>query len=57
MGRGRLSSVRSQAKDSWKAMVDKVNSIESYLSRRAGYLYRQTAGSWNIVDTLVYVII
>jgi hypothetical protein len=31
--------------------------MRSYLSGRAGYLYRQTAGSWNILDTLSNVII
>jgi hypothetical protein len=49
--------VRGQAEDSRKAMVDKVNSMESYLSRRAGRLCRQTAGSWNVLDTLAFVII
>jgi hypothetical protein len=29
----------------------------SYLSERAGCLYRQTAGSWNVLDTLNDVII
>jgi hypothetical protein len=31
--------------------------MRSYLSRRAGYLYRQAAGSWNVLDTLGDVII
>jgi hypothetical protein len=33
-----------------------VNSIKSYLSRRAGCLYRQTASSWNILDTFSNVV-
>jgi hypothetical protein len=32
-----------------------MNSMKSYLSRRAGWLYRQTAGSWNILDTSAFV--
>jgi hypothetical protein len=31
--------------------------MKSYLSRRAGCLYRQAAGSWNVLDTLGEVII
>jgi hypothetical protein len=31
--------------------------MKSYLSGRAGCLYRQAAGSWNILDTLGDVII
>jgi hypothetical protein len=31
--------------------------MKSYLSRRADCLYRQTAGSWNVLDTLSGVII
>jgi hypothetical protein len=31
--------------------------MKSYLSRKAGCCYRQTAGSWNILDTLAYVMI
>jgi hypothetical protein len=31
--------------------------MESYLSRRAGCLYRQAASSWNVLDTLAYVMI
>jgi hypothetical protein len=31
--------------------------MRSYLSGRAGYLYRQTAGSWNVLDTMSNVII
>jgi hypothetical protein len=31
--------------------------MRSYLSKRAGCLYRQTAGSWNVLDTLSNVII
>jgi hypothetical protein len=31
--------------------------MRSYLSGRAGCLYRQTAGSWNVLDTLSNVII
>jgi hypothetical protein len=31
--------------------------MRSYLSERAGCLYRQTAGSWNVLDTLGDVII
>jgi hypothetical protein len=31
--------------------------MRSYLSEKAGYLYRQTAGSWNVLDTLGDVII
>jgi hypothetical protein len=31
--------------------------MKSYLSGRAGCLYRQAAGSWNILDTLSDVII
>jgi hypothetical protein len=31
--------------------------MKSYLSERAGYLYRQAAGSWNVLDTLSDVII
>jgi hypothetical protein len=31
--------------------------MRSYLSGRAGCLYRQTAGSWNVLDTLSDVII
>jgi hypothetical protein len=34
-----------------------MNSMRSYLSERAGYLYRQTAGSWNVLDTLSNVIL
>jgi hypothetical protein len=34
-----------------------VNSMRSYLSGRAGWLYRQAAGSWNVLDTLSNVII
>jgi hypothetical protein len=49
-------SARGQAEDSRKAMVDKVDSMKNYLNRRAGCLYGQTVGSWNILDTLVYVI-
>jgi hypothetical protein len=33
-----------------------VNSMRSYMSGRAGCLYRQTAGSWNVLDTLSDVI-
>jgi hypothetical protein len=31
--------------------------MKSYLSGRAGCLYRQAAGSWNVLDTLGDVII
>jgi hypothetical protein len=31
--------------------------MRSYLSGRAGCLYRQAAGSWNVLDTLGDVII
>jgi hypothetical protein len=31
--------------------------MRSYLSERTGCLYRQTAGSWNVLDTLSDVII
>jgi hypothetical protein len=31
--------------------------MRSYLSERAGCLYRQTASSWNVLDTLGDVII
>jgi hypothetical protein len=31
--------------------------MKSYLSERAGCLYRQTAGFWNVLDTLGDVII
>jgi hypothetical protein len=31
--------------------------MKSYLSGRAGCFYRQTAGSWNVLDTLSNVII
>jgi hypothetical protein len=31
--------------------------MKSYLSGRTGYLYKQTAGSWNVLDTLGDVII
>jgi hypothetical protein len=31
--------------------------MKSYLSERAGCLYRQAAGSWNVLDTLSDVII
>jgi hypothetical protein len=31
--------------------------MKSYLSERAGCIYRQTAGSWNVLDTLSDVII
>jgi hypothetical protein len=31
--------------------------MRSYLSGRAGCLYRQAAGSWNVIDTLGDVII
>jgi hypothetical protein len=31
--------------------------MKSYLSGRAGGLYRQTVGSWNVLDTLGDVII
>jgi hypothetical protein len=31
--------------------------MKSYLSRRAGCLYRQAASSWNVLDTLDDVII
>jgi hypothetical protein len=31
--------------------------MRSYLSERAGCLYRQAAGSWNVLDTLGDVII
>jgi hypothetical protein len=48
----RLRNVRSQAEDSEKARLKKVNSIKKYLSRKAGRLYRQTAGFWNVLDTL-----
>jgi hypothetical protein len=34
-----------------------VNSIKSYLSERAGCFDRQTAGSWNVLDTLSNVFI
>jgi hypothetical protein len=34
-----------------------VNLMKSYLSGRASCLYRQTAGSWNVLDTLSNVII
>jgi hypothetical protein len=34
-----------------------VNLMRSYLSGRAGCLYRQTAGFWNVLDTLSNVII
>jgi hypothetical protein len=34
-----------------------VNSMKSYLSGRAGCLYRQAAGFWNVLDTLGDVII
>jgi hypothetical protein len=34
-----------------------MNLMRSYLSGRAGCLYRQTAGSWNVLDTLSEVII
>jgi hypothetical protein len=34
-----------------------VNSMKSYLSERAGCLYRQTAGPWNVLNTLGDVII
>jgi hypothetical protein len=30
--------------------------MKNYLSRRAGCLYRQTAGFWNVLDTLSNVI-
>jgi hypothetical protein len=43
--------VRSQTKDS------KVNLMKSCLSGRAGCLYKQAAGSWNVLDTLGDVII
>jgi hypothetical protein len=36
---------------------NKFNSMKSYLSRRTGCLCRQTAGSWNILDTMADVII
>jgi hypothetical protein len=31
--------------------------MKSYLRRKAGCLCRQTAGSWNVLDTLAFVII
>jgi hypothetical protein len=31
--------------------------MKSYLSGRAGCLYRQAAGSWNVLDTLGNIII
>jgi hypothetical protein len=31
--------------------------MRNYLSERAGCLYRQAAGSWNVLDTLSDVII
>jgi hypothetical protein len=34
-----------------------MNLMRSYLSEKAGCLYRQTAGSWNVLDTLGDVII
>jgi hypothetical protein len=34
-----------------------MNSIKGYLSGRADCLYRQAAGSWNVLDTLSDVII
>jgi hypothetical protein len=34
-----------------------MNLMRSYLSGRAGCLYRQTAGFWNVLDTLSDVII
>jgi hypothetical protein len=34
-----------------------VNLMRSYLSGRAGCLYRQAASSWNVLDTLGDVII
>jgi hypothetical protein len=37
--------------------LNKVNSMRSYLSGRADCLYRQTAGSWDVLDTLSDVII
>jgi hypothetical protein len=37
--------------------MNKVNSMRSYLSGRAGCLYTQTAGSWNVLGTLSNVII
>jgi hypothetical protein len=37
--------------------LNKVNLMKSYLSGRAGCLYRQAAGSWNVLDTLSDVII
>jgi hypothetical protein len=36
--------------------LNKVNSMKSYLSGRVGCLYRQTAGSWDVLDTLSNVI-
>jgi hypothetical protein len=53
----RPRNVRSQAEDSEKARLKKVNSIRKYLSRRAGRLYGQTAGFWNVLNTLGNVII
>jgi hypothetical protein len=38
-------------------MLNKVNLMKSYLSGRAGCLYRQTAGFWNVLDILGNVII
>jgi hypothetical protein len=37
--------------------LNKVNLMRSYLSGRADFLYRQTASSWNVLDTLSDVII
>jgi hypothetical protein len=52
-----LRSVRSQAKDSQKAKVEQAEFDEKLSEWRAGCLYRQTAGSWNVLDTLSDVII
>jgi hypothetical protein len=37
--------------------LNKVNSMKNYLSDRASCLYRDTAGFWNVLDTLSNVII
>jgi hypothetical protein len=49
-------SVRSQAKDSRKAMVEQSEFNEELSEQEDRLPCRQTAGSWNVLDTLAYVI-
>jgi hypothetical protein len=54
---GNYSHVEARLKIARRQRLNKVNLMRNYLSGRAGCLYKQTAGSWNVLDTFSDVII